>query len=192
MSRFLYCLARRAVRLVFVLLWKFRCRGERHIPPGPVLIICNHQSLLDLLLVSCVFPEPLWYVARETLRKHTLYRWLSRPFPVVHIRPGEGDRKLFDRLAAILKEGHSILLFPEGTRTRNGEILPFRGGFWHLARRAGVPVLPVRIWGAFETWPRNRLMPGPGCIRLWFYKPRPPSDRPWREAVQEIQQTIYS
>ena len=86
-----------------------------------------------------------------------------------------------------------VLIFPEGTRTRDGEIAPFRPGFTALAVRSGAAILPVAIEGAFQVWPRWRKVPRPGRIRVHYGEPIPPAEvagRDERELLAEVERRV--
>jgi 1-acyl-sn-glycerol-3-phosphate acyltransferase len=92
-----------------------------------------------------------------------------------------------------LKRGELVLIFPEGTRTTDGEVKPLKPGFSALARRAGVPLLPVAIDGAFQAWPRRRKLPRSGHIQVQFGPPLLPQEIQHydeRELVAEIERRI--
>jgi len=111
------------------------------------------------------------FLARRTLWDSALLgAWMDRvgAMPVGRDRPGKDEMR-----AAVeaLRAGEVLLVFPEGTRTRDGTVGPMRGGVSLLARRSGAPVVPVLIRGAFEAWPRERRLPGRGRVRIDFGAP---------------------
>jgi 1-acyl-sn-glycerol-3-phosphate acyltransferase len=90
---------------------------------------------------------------------------------VVLIRPNTPDRAALEAMIAHLVAGDCVAVFPEGTRTKDGELGVFRAGAAIAARRAGVPIVPACIQGAFEAWPRSNALPRPRRVRARFGEP---------------------
>jgi 1-acyl-sn-glycerol-3-phosphate acyltransferase len=138
--------------------WGYR-RGGRHLPAdGPALLVANHQSFIDPLLVAMAAGRPLTFLARSDLFDHSPFAKLIDRYGAVPIDRGFGKAGI-ERVLELLAAGRRVLLFPEGSRTDDGRLLPLKPGVSLLVRRAGVPVVPVGIAGAFEAWPRDRLLP---------------------------------
>ncbi len=159
-------------RLLVTVLLGYRSRGQQHVPAsGGALLLSSHQSFLDPVLIGVPQWRPLNYLARKTLFHFPLLGWLIRSLSGIPIdREGLGMAGLKETLRR-LKRGQIVVIFPEGTRTADGRLQPLKPGFAALARRAGVPLLPAAIVGAFECWPRNRSWPGRGQIRVFFGEP---------------------
>jgi 1-acyl-sn-glycerol-3-phosphate acyltransferase len=131
----------------------------------------NHQSNFDPVLVGLASHRRLNFLARQTLFRFAPFRWLISSLDSIPIdRDGTGLGGLKETLKR-LKRGEMVLIFPEGTRTSDGEIAPLKPGFVAIARRAGVPLLPVAIDGAFQAWPRWRKLPGRSVIQVAFGPP---------------------
>lgn len=140
-----------------------RIIGSQGLPNGPMLIIANHVTVLDGALVLHALPAPLrrrvavmmsgeilaGYRSgqRYGLAGHTTYWLLTALFNVFPLPRLQGFRQSFAHAGEALDRGFSVLIFPEGTRSRTGEIAPFRQGIGLLAAQAGVPVLPVALIG---------------------------------------------
>jgi 1-acyl-sn-glycerol-3-phosphate acyltransferase len=181
-------------RLLVVLLFRFRCNGQRHLPStGGALILSSHQSFLDPVLIGVNHRRPFDYLARETLFRFAPLRWLIRSLNGIPIdREGLGMSGLKETLRR-LKHGRVVVIFPEGTRTRDGEVQPLKPGFAALARRAHVPLVPAAVVGAFECWPRHLRFPRPGRIRVEFGQPLTPDEiAPLddRQLVAEVERRI--
>jgi 1-acyl-sn-glycerol-3-phosphate acyltransferase len=142
------------------LAWSFRSDGWPYVPQkGPLLIVANHQSFLDPLLVGLAVRRRLTYMARKTLFRHPLFGAYLRSVRCVPVDQ-EGVAK--DGILAVLdklKAGHPVLIFPEGERTPNGQMQPLRPGIHLLIKRSQCPVLPVGLAGGFETFPRSAKVP---------------------------------
>jgi len=165
------------LRLVAVLGYGLRISGQTRIPrDGAVLIVSNHQSHLDPPLVGICCRRRLNFMARETLFAFKPFGWLIRSLDAFPIdREGTGLAGVKETLRR-LKRGEMVLVFPEGTRTRDGEIAPFRPGFATLAVRGRAAIQPVAIEGAFDAWPRWNRFPGPGRIHIHFGCPLKPEE----------------
>ncbi|MCL4202358.1 MAG: 1-acyl-sn-glycerol-3-phosphate acyltransferase [Pirellulaceae bacterium] len=164
-----------------ILLFSIRCRGRENIPAeGGVLVCSNHQSFFDPVLVGIGFNRRLNYLARKTLFRFFAFRWVIEFLDAIPIdREGGGLGGLKETLKR-LKRGELVLIFPEGTRTRDGEVAPLKPGFVALARRGKSPLLPVAVDGAFDAWPREARYPRLSQIHVWIGEPMTP------ELVQEL------
>jgi 1-acyl-sn-glycerol-3-phosphate acyltransferase len=160
----------RSFLVVYLKLWhRLRIEGREHLPrEGGVLIASNHQSFLDIPLVAVAAPRHVAFVARSTLASSRLVNFLMRQSGSVFVRQNTADRAALEDMIAHLEHGDCVAVFPEGTRTRDGSLGPFRAGAAVAARRAGVPVVPMAISGAFEAMPRARLFPRPRRITVRF------------------------
>ena len=166
-----------ACRLVGVVVFRIRVTGREHLPPaGGVLVLSNHQSHLDPLLVGLAGDRRMNFVARKSLFVFPPFRWLIDSLDAISLdRDGSGFGGLKETLRRLKRE-EVVLLFPEGTRTRDGLLGEIKPGFCTLARRAGVPLVPVAIDGAFEAFPRTRNYPRPAVIHIAFGPPIMPDE----------------
>lgn len=151
----------------FVFGFSLRIEGSRRIPSsGPVLLVANHQSYLDPVLVGVAAPRHLCYLARRTLFRNPLFTWLIRSLNAVPIdQEGigiEGLRVTLDQL----QRGRAVLVFPEGTRTPDGSLQPLKPGIHLLIKRVQAPIVPVGIAGAYDAWPVWRRYPIPAPLFL--------------------------
>jgi 1-acyl-sn-glycerol-3-phosphate acyltransferase len=155
----------------FALYGGWRATGRRDFPPtGGALLVANHASFLDVFLLGISHRRPLNYVARSTLFVPGL-GFLMRSvggFPIQ--REGMGASGMKETLRR-LRNGGIVALFPEGTRTADGELGPLKPGIGLLVARAGVPVLPAGIAGTFEAWPRTKRFPRPRPLRIHYGEP---------------------
>jgi 1-acyl-sn-glycerol-3-phosphate acyltransferase len=152
---------------------RFRAEGVEHLPrTGGALIVSNHQSFLDIPVIAVAArPRHVAFVARASLAQSRFLDWLMRESGCVLIRPNTPDRAALEGMIAHLEQGDCVAVFPEGTRTPDGGLGDFRAGAVIAARRAGVPLVPAAIRGAFEAWPRSRKLPSPGRITVRFGPP---------------------
>lgn len=148
-----------------------RATGREHIPnSGGVLLISNHLSHLDVFILGLLLPRTLNYVARSTLFKPVLGCLIRSVggFPIQ--RDGAGAQGMKETLRR-LRSGAIVTFFPEGTRSKTGELGPLKPGIATLATRAGVPIVAAGIAGTFEAWPRSRPLPRPHAIRVHYGEP---------------------
>lgn len=151
---------------------ELRIDGLANIPAeGPFLIIANHQSILDPLLIQAFCPRPVFTMAKSTQFSHPIMRWLmlrALSFPVrrYQIDP-QAARTVLDHL----RHGHGVGIYPEGERTWDGALQPPRLGTIRLILKAGVPVVPTTISGAYDVWPRWHTAIRPGPIHICFGSP---------------------
>ena len=159
-SRLWYQFLRHCLQIGGVLAYGVRYYGRENIPThGGVLVVCNHQSHFDPPLVGMGVNRRMNYLARDTLFTFPPFRWLIHSVDAIPIdREGVGLSGVKESLRR-LKRGEMVVVFPEGTRTRDGEIGRFRPGFTALASRSGAAILPVAVEGAFAAWPRARSFP---------------------------------
>jgi 1-acyl-sn-glycerol-3-phosphate acyltransferase len=151
-----YRVIRNLARLTAVVLFRFRSFGTPNMPAeGPVLVCSNHQSNLDPVLVGMVFERRLNFVARKSLFGFAPLRWLIQFLDAIPIdRDGMGLEGIKESIRR-LRRDEAVLIFPEGTRTNDGEMAELKPGFCALARRTKAALLPVAIDGAYQAWPRN-------------------------------------
>jgi 1-acyl-sn-glycerol-3-phosphate acyltransferase len=162
--------------IVALVLMRWRASGRHHIPmAGGVLLVCNHVSFLDVFLVGFSLRRPLNYVARSTLFVPVLGGFIRSVggFPIQ--REGIGASGMKETLRR-LKAGGIVALFPEGTRSPDGELGPLKPGISVLASRLGVPVVPAGVAGLHESWPRSRPFPVPHPVRIHYGPPIMPDE----------------
>jgi len=154
-------------------LFDLKAYGARHVPAtGGVLLLSNHQSYLDPVLVGVHLPRPLSYMSKsELFEVNPAFTWLIRSLGAFPVRQGGSAAGAVKLAINRLKGGHALNIFPEGSRTETGEIGPIEGGAALVIRGAKVPVVPVAIHGSFEAWPRGQKLPSPHPIRLLYGEP---------------------
>lgn len=174
-------------RLVGVVLFGVRHFGKGNVPRrGGVLIVANHQSHLDPPLIGIGCWRRMNYLARRTLFDFGPFGWLIRSVDAIPIdRDGLGLGGLKESIRR-LKAGEVVVVFPEGTRTPDGELKEFRPGFTALATRTGATIVPAAIHGAFEAWPRRRRLPRPGRVRVCYGEPIRPDQYAGRDDEQLV------
>ncbi|MDP6636844.1 MAG: lysophospholipid acyltransferase family protein [Phycisphaerae bacterium] len=169
-----YKVMRWGLRLLMPLFWKARVFGRHNEPSeGGVVFISNHQSFLDPMLVGFALSRPLNYMARNTLFDTPGLKQLMTSLNAFPVKRGTADTGALKEAMRRIKRGGQVLVFAEGTRTRDRRIAPFLPGVALLAQRAAKWIVPVVIDGAFEAWPRTQPLPGLGNIVVSFGQPIP-------------------
>jgi 1-acyl-sn-glycerol-3-phosphate acyltransferase len=143
---------------------------------GGALVLSNHQSFLDPMLVGCPGPRFFHFMARHTLFRNGLIGWILRWVNAFPVERGRADRAAIRTAIERLKAGHGVVMFPEGTRSPDGELQAMKGGFRLLVRKAHVPVLPVVVDGAFKAWPRSQKLPRPSPVSVIYGQCIPPEE----------------
>jgi len=141
----------------------------------PHVFVANHQSMIDICVLFRALPVPLRFVLKEELRKVPFIGWYAHAMGMVFIersRTREAARRLH-RAVSLVRRGASLCAFPEGTRSRDGSVRPFRGGAFQVAIEAGVSVVPVAITGSGAVLPPAGFRVRPGTITLRIGDPIP-------------------
>ncbi len=162
----------RLCRLVFWTYFRAKATGFENVPSsGPAILAANHASFLDPPFVGAGLDRDINYLARETLFRNRIISALLRSWNVVPVdRDGDGGAGLKAILNRLLK-GHAILLFPEGTRTPDGQLQKARSGIGLVVIKTKAPVVPVRIFGTFEAFGRHHWVPRPKRVAIAYGKP---------------------
>ena len=154
------------------LLYRVKVYGKENIPAdGPVLVLSTHQSLFDPILCQGWLRRPFYYVPRETLFVG-FWGWIIDSFYTIPVNQDQVSIKSMKAIIEVLKRGHIVCLYPEGSRTFDGKIDEIKPGFSLLVRRSGAVIVPMVIDGIFERWPRGQKYPKPGGhIGVLYGKP---------------------
>ena len=147
--------------LIVTALFRYQRRGRRNIPAeGAFLIVANHESYLDPLLVGlAIDSQPVTPIARIALFKNPIFGAHLRMLGCVPIDESGGDIVAIKEGIRQLRAGRIVSLFPEGSRTLDGQMQPFKRGALLLIKRSTVPILPIAVAGAYDAWPRARKLP---------------------------------
>jgi len=146
-------------RIGTTLLFDLKTYGRENVPAtGGVLLVANHQSYLDPVLVAVHLRRPVSFLAKSELFENPYFGWFIRTLHAFPVRQGEGDIGAVKEVIRRLEEGHVLNFYPEGSRTETGEMRPLEKGVALVIRRARVPVVPVAIEGSFAAWPKDSKM----------------------------------
>lgn len=141
---------------IFKLLWEYPVVGKKNFPnTDGAMVISNHQSELDPWLVgSAVHKKVIWLSKKENF-DIPIFKSIIRPFGTIPIKRGQRDTSALDKVRAVLESGGCVGMFPEGTRSPDGELAPFHSGAAKLCMEVGVPYVPCAIFGAYKVFPKN-------------------------------------
>jgi len=177
--------------LILKTFFRLRVHGAGNLPrEGGVLVASNHQSYLDPVIVTVAFRRPIAFMARDTLFKNPLFGRLISALNAFPVRRHSADIGAMREAVHRLQSGNVLLVFPESERTHDGRIGEMRGGPVILAHRAGAPIVPVVIKGAFEAWPRTRKLPRFRRLSITCGPPIPPPADGKRESHERVLQQL--
>ena len=164
-----------------------RLEGEDHLAVhGPVILAANHSSYVDVVILLAALPLGFRFVAKRELVRTPIVGRVITKVGHLTVERGQSSRSVADadRITRALREGRSVLVFPEGTFVRAPGILPFRLGGFKSAVETGVPVIPVAIRGAREILPAESWLPVPGPITVAVSAPIAPEGEGWPAMVR--------
>jgi 1-acyl-sn-glycerol-3-phosphate acyltransferase len=169
-------------------IWRERFAGREKLPwKGAAVLVANHLSLLDILVLYGLF-RPFKWVSKAELFRVPFVGWNMRLNDYVALQRGDREsiRQMMDACRAHLARGTPVMLFPEGTRSRDGRLQPFKDGAFRLALEAGCPVIPIALAGTAEALPKHGLaMRRPMRAEVRVLDPIRPEDHPTVDALRE-------
>lgn len=159
---------------LFLLIWnRLSIRGAENIPDsGGVLIASNHASFLDPPVVGVGYRgRPIHFMARDTLWNSKFGTWWMSKVGCIPVSRGTGDVKALKLTIKALKEGKAVSMFPEGTRTEDGELQEAKGGIGFIIEKSECVVVPAYIDGTYKAYPKGSKGIKPIKVRITFGKP---------------------
>lgn len=169
-------------------MWRLRVEGRERLPwRGPAVLVANHLSLLDILVLYALF-RPFKWVSKAELFRVPIVGWNMVINDYVRVWRGDPEsvRKMLDHCRRHLARGSPVLMFPEGTRSRDGKLQRFKDGAFRLALDVGCPVYPIAISGTYEALPKTGLLRlRPMRARVRVLDPISPADHPSVAALRE-------
>lgn len=161
------------VIIIFKLLFKLESHGLENIPAkGPVLVTPNHITYIDPFLVGALIKRRIYFMTWDEVFRIPVVGKVADWFGAFPVKLEGHDRFAIKRTQDYLKDGQVVGIFPEGGRTTSGKLDPFKQGAFRLAMRAGVPIVPVTINGAYDIWPPGQLYPHlTGKVTVYFHPP---------------------
>ena len=168
----LYSVCQVICRVVTTVMFDLKVFGTQHVPStGGVLLLANHQSYLDPVLIGVRLKRPLSFLAKSELFEYPVFSWLIRKLNAFPIRQGAGDVGALRETIHRLEEGNIMTIFPEGTRTLTGEMDKIQPGFALVVRKVEAPIIPIAIQGSYQAWPYGATLFKPHRIRVMFGPP---------------------
>jgi 1-acyl-sn-glycerol-3-phosphate acyltransferase len=174
--------------------WRIRIEGGWPPGKGAYVVVANHQSFLDIFLLSNL-PREMKWVAKKSLFKIPWIGWAFWLVGDIAVERGDAASALevMAKARRYLENGMSVMLFPEGTRSRDGKMLPFKAGAFKLAIEAGVPVLPIAVSGTAQGMPKGTPWVRPSRLTVRILEPVPTKglgDRDLRKLRDDVQGRI--
>jgi len=151
------------LKLYFKIYFKFKGSGTENIPDGPCIITPNHQSYFDGMLVATLLSNKIarnsFFYAKKKHVNNALLRFLAGKNNIIVMDISKDLKESIQKLAEVLKMGKNIIIFPEGTRTKDGNLAEFKQMFAILSKELNIPIIPVAINGAFKALPTGGRIP---------------------------------
>lgn len=138
------------------------------------IVVANHLSVLDIMACFVAVPLPIRFLAKKELFSVPILASAMRAIGIVEVDRGARSaihEQVNQQARQLVASGRSVIIYPEGTRSRNGELRPFKKGAFTMAIAGGIPVLPVTIAGTFEAWPAGKLWIRGGPIKVGIDAP---------------------
>lgn len=151
--------------------FRHRGHGKEHLPEGGFLLAVNHTSFLDPVLAGTKVRRPIFFIARRTLFKRGFVNWFLRQLNGVPVDRGKLTAGTYKEVLNLLALGQGVLIFPEGTRSADGEFLRLKAGVVSLAQLADVPVVPTYIHNGHRALGKGRFLPRPVRTSIRFGEP---------------------
>lgn len=178
-------------RVFTTCMFDLKVYGAGRVPKqGGVLLISNHQSYLDPVLLGVRLRRPLSYMGKSELFKNRAFAWLIRSLGAFPVKQGAGDVGAMKETIARLQEGHALNIYPEGSRTEDGELRTIEKGVGLVIRKARVPVVPVVIDGSFDAWPKQLKVFRSHPIRVLYGYPVDLGSMDREQIIRTIEQTF--
>ncbi len=191
----LYSCAWASLYVVANPLWRMRVEGRGKLPwKGPAVLVANHMSMLDILVLYGLF-RPFKWVAKAELFKVPIVGWNMTINDYVRIWRGHPDsiRRMMDHCRRHLERGTPVLIFPEGTRSRDGHLQPFKDGAFKLAMGVGCPVIPIVLTGTLHALPKTGLaIRGGMTAHVRVLDPISPADHASHSALRDATRAAMS
>jgi long-chain acyl-CoA synthetase len=184
-------------RLFLKTYFRLKVAGHKNIPDGPVIIAPNHQSFFDGLFVASFLKnnqmKKTYFYAKEKHVRNKIVKFIADRHNVIVMDINKDLKTSLQKLASVLEKGKNIIIFPEGTRTKTGELGKFKKTFAILSSELKVPVVPVAISGAFDALPKGSRWPKPFKeIKVKFLDPVTPGDHTYESLSDLVYQKVYS
>ena len=185
----MYSLIRFFATCIFKIIFRWRITGAENVPAsGAVIVASNHISNFDPLVVGAAITRPIHFMAKEELFANPVLRQIIRWLGAFPVRRGAADRTAIRTAMNFLEEGKVIGLFPEGTRSKTGEIGQAEAGLAMIATKTGATIVPAAIFGTNKVFQAGSLLPG---FQVYFGKPiRVKKGKASKKELENITETM--
>lgn len=176
-----------------IILCRMRILGLRRVPRrGPVLVVANHHSFLDPVMVGVSVSRRATYLARASLFNNPLFAWLPAGLGAIRLHRDATTTEALKTALKRLADGKVVIMFPEGTRSPTRELGELRGGVLLLARKTNATIIVAGIAGSFDCWPRTRRLPWPCPMVVHFEPWKYPETNDSKAALADLEHAIRS
>lgn len=155
---------------------QYRARGVERMPAGGALLVANHQSYLDPLLICVPLNRPISFLARDSLFRAPIVGWILKNTLVLPVNQAAPTTVSIRAMIDRIKAGFYVGMFPEGTRTPDGKMCEIKPGMLAIVKRIDAPICPIGIAGGYESYPMHAAWPRPAKIRVVFGPPIPANE----------------
>jgi 1-acyl-sn-glycerol-3-phosphate acyltransferase len=186
-----YSFFRTLCRIAATVFFDLKVYGVEHVPnTGGVLLLANHLSFLDPACIGVMLRRPASYLAKSELFDVPVFGKVIPRLNAVPVRQGAGDVGAVRETIKRLKEGRVLTVFPEGSRSLDGELQPLQAGFTLIVRKADVPIVPVGIDGSYQAWRRGATLPRSAPVRVKFGPPLHVQDMKSAQIVTTVESAL--
>ncbi|MCX7989277.1 MAG: AMP-binding protein [Aquificaceae bacterium] len=190
----LFKMGRLLLRLFFKVYNRMEVKGSENLPQPPFILAPNHASYLDGFLLASALPssiaEKTYFLGAEEYFRNPLTSLFGRLAHVITVNLDRRLRASLQKTAWALRLGKVVVIFPEGARSRDGKLLPFRKGFAILSKELSLPVVPVALKGTYRSLSIYDRLPKPSKLEVVFGKPVNPEGKVYEEIVEEVRREI--
>ncbi len=185
---------RRILYLFFRLYNRVEVRGIENLPEKPFILAPNHASYVDAFVIASVLPKEIardtYFLGEEAYFKNPITSLFGKLAHVITVNVNRKLKESLQKVAFVLKLNKVVVIFPEGARTRTGELMEFKPGIAILSKELNVPVVPVALKGTYEVMSIYDKFPKPKKIEVIFGKPVYPDDKSYDEILKEVRKII--
>ena len=185
-----YKAAKGIARVLFSLVYRIEIEGKEHLPErGKAIVSPNHFSMMDPIIIGAFLPRKVNFMAKEELFSNKLFALILNKLGVFPVKRGGADIGAIRTALRILNNGDIFCIFPEGTRSKTGEILKAKPGAAMIAIRARSPIIPIAIIGDYKLFSKVKIIIDKPVYLSDYYDKKVSTDE-YRELSQEILNTI--
>lgn len=190
-NRIVYWTVRLFMEPALRLYFRLRRTGHTHIPDGPVILAANHRSFLDPFIIGTCLRRPIYFVAKKELFAKRWQGWVLNCLGAFPIKRSQSDEESMRTALALLERGEAVVIFPEGTRHREGPLHEPKRGVGRLALESGAPVVPVAVTGTENARRGWRIRPVKVSVRCGRPLTFPQVEAPSQDLAGEVTARIW-